>query len=204
VNQSASLREQLGGIDIYLLDQILKGTFDESRSVLDVGCGGGRNLIYFLRHGFDVYAIDRDPRAVASVTQLVSRLAPTAPPDRLQIAEATGIPFSDESMDVVLSNAVLHFAEDEDHFSAMVRELWRLLAPGGYLFARLASSIGLERVPEPVGNGRYVLPDGSTRFLVDEGMLLRWTDELSGQLAEPLKTSNVQNLRCMTTWCVRK
>ena len=85
----------------------------------------------------------------------------------------------------------------------MLAELWRVLAPGGLFFARLASSIGLER-HLPSSSGRMQLPDGSERFLVDERMLLDWTSALGGTLADPLKTTNVQNMRCMTTWVMEK
>jgi tellurite methyltransferase len=112
--------------------------------------------------------------------------------------------FPEGSFDVVLSSAVLHFARNEVHFHAMVREMWRVLRPGGLFFARLASTIGLERRVQPLGGRRYHLPDGTDRFLVDEEMLLSLGTELGGTLADPLKTTNVQNLRCMTTWCLFK
>jgi tellurite methyltransferase len=98
---------------------------------------------------------------------------------------------------------VLHFARDERDFAAMLREMWRVLSPGGLFFARLASSIGLEH-QLPATTGRMRLPDGSERFVADERMLLEWTTTLGGRLADPLKTTNVQNLRCMTTWAIEK
>ena len=64
----------------------------------------------------------------------------------------------------------------------MVQEMWRVLAPNGLFFARLASNIGLESLVGPAG--RVVrLPDGSNRFVVDESMLLGWTERLGGRLA---------------------
>jgi hypothetical protein len=39
---------------------------------------------------------------------------------------------------------------------------------------------------------------------VDEAFLLETTERLGGTLIDPIKTTNVQNLRCMTTWCVQK
>jgi hypothetical protein len=85
----------------------------------------------------------------------------------------------------------------------MVQEMWRVLGPNGVFFARLASNIGLEAVVGQAGRMAR-LPDGSDRFLVDEAMLLRWTERLGGRLADPIKTTNVQQKRCMTTWCVIK
>ena len=50
----------------------------------------------------------------------------------------------DDHADVVMSNAVLHFARDGQQFEAMLRQMWRVLKPGGIFFARLASTIGID------------------------------------------------------------
>src|SRR5215208_6054052 len=135
---SQELRQQFGDIDIYLFDQLLRGRLDGRRRILDAGCGGGRNLPFFIHRGFELCAIDRDPQAVA----LVRRMLGDGGDVREGLLEA--LPWPPESMDVVVCSAVLHFAQDEAHFDAMTSELWRVLRPGGLFFARLASSIGLE------------------------------------------------------------
>jgi hypothetical protein len=86
----------------------------------------------------------------------------------------------------------------------MLDEMWRVLRPGGMLFCRLASTIGMEGRFRQIEGRRYKLPDGTERFLVDEQMLLDETQRLGGELLDPLKTTLVQNLRCMTTWVVGK
>jgi SAM-dependent methyltransferase len=200
---SAGLRRTFGQIDIYLFDQLLRGRFDTRRRVLDAGCGGGRNLPFFLQHGFDVHGADLDPAAIDSVRELAATLQPGLPLDRFACAPLDELPWASGSMDAVVCSAVLHFARDDGHFGALHLELWRLLAPGGLFFARLATSIGLEpRLPS--ARGRMQLPDGSYRFVVDERTLLEWTTRLGGTLLDPLKTTNVQNLRCMTTWVMEK
>jgi tellurite methyltransferase len=201
---SAALRHQFGDIDIYLFDQLLKGRFDGRKRVLDAGCGRGRNLVFLLRAGFDVHACDRDPASVDAVRTLASRLAPALLPDRFRVAEVDALPWTDGSMDVVISSAVLHFAADEAHFDRMLREMWRTLAPGGMLFARLASSIGLEDRVEWRSDRRARLPDGTERFLVDEAFLLGWSERLGATLLDPIKTTNVQGMRAMTTWCLER
>ena len=112
------------------------------------------------------------------------------------------MPFADGFADVVICNSVLHFAQDDAQFEAMVRELWRVLRVGGMLFVRLGSRIGMdfERVRENV----YRIGDGSEWFLVDEAALLDMTRQMDGVLVDPLKTTIVQDYRCMTTWVVRK
>jgi SAM-dependent methyltransferase len=199
-----NLRQLYGNIDIYLFDQLLKGTYDDCKKVLDAGCGGGRNLVYFLRNGYEVYGIDPNPGAIETVKELSQSLSAHMPADNFKLAAAETLPFENDDFDLVISSAVLHFARNKDHFENMLYSMWRVLKPGGYFFARLASDIGIETLVQSSGNGRYLLPDGSERFLVNEDLLLGYAERLGGKLHEPIKTTNVQNLRCMTTWCMRK
>lgn len=199
-----NLQQLYGNIDIYLFDQLLKGTFDDCQRVIDVGVGGGRNLPYFLQNGYDVYGIDPNPEAVDNCKRLSASLAPAHSTDKFVVASAEELPFPSDHFGLAICSAVLHFAESHEHFDRMLRSIWRTLKPGGYLFARLASDIGIENLVTPLGNGVYLLPDGSTRYLVNYESLLFYTSELDAELFEPIKTTNVQNLRCMTTWCLRK
>jgi SAM-dependent methyltransferase len=197
------LSASFGDIDIYLFDQLQRGRFDRRPRVLDAGCGDGRNLTYFLRQGFACFGIDRDPAAIEHVRALAARLAPDLPLENFRAGEIDRLPWDAAGMDAVISSAVLHFAVDLAHFDRMVQEMWRVLAPDGMLFARLASNIGLENAVGAAGR-RVRLPDGSTRFVVDEAMLIERTARLGGQLLDPIKTTNVQQQRCMTTWALRK
>ena len=193
-----------GEIDIYLFDQILKGSFNVNSSILDAGCGGGRNLVYFLRSGCEVFAVDQNPQAIEQVRLLAKALNPILSSENFQVSTVEKMPFQNERFDTVISNAVLHFASDQRHFYQMIEEMWRVLGKGGLFFARLASTIGIEDKIELIEKRRYSLPDGSERFLVDEQFLITATNQLGGIWVEPLKTTNVQNLRCMTTWVLQK
>ncbi|MCA1581668.1 MAG: class I SAM-dependent methyltransferase [Acidobacteria bacterium] len=195
---------QFGPIDIYLFDQILRGRLGPGLTVLDAGCGQGRNLVFFLRQGNDVLALDPDTDAVAATRRLFESLAPRLPASNLRQEPVESSTFPASAADVVLSSAVLHFARDEPHFRGMLFGSWRLVKPGGLFFCRLASSIGMETRVTPLGGRRFRLPDGSSRYLVDEAYLLELTRELGGRLLDPLKTTVVQDQRCMTTWVLRK
>ena len=199
-----TLQEQFGQIDIYLFDQLLKGRIPPGMRILDAGCGAGRNLIYFLREGYEVYAADVDPAAVESVRSLARRLAPALPSTNFRVEPVEQMTFDDACADVAISSAVLHFARDDSHFESMLRGSWRVLKPGGLFFARLASSIGIESRVECIQGRRHRLPDGSERYLVDEALLGSMAKSLGGESADPLKTTMVQNQRSMTTWVLRK
>lgn len=196
-----SLQDAFGPIDIYLFDQLLRGRIQPHMRVLDAGCGGGRNLVYLLRQGFDVCGNDMSAAAIADVRVLAAQLAPGRTPDfRVERIEHTSFP--EAHADVVIASAVLHFARDDAHFEAMLTALWRVLRPGGLFFARLASTIGIAGEVQPRGGGRYLLPDGSERYLVDADRLLALTERLGGALLDPIKTTVVHGQRAMTTWVV--
>ncbi len=200
----SDLREQFGNIDIYLFDQLQKGRITPGMTVLDAGCGGGRNLVYLMRSGFTVFGVDGSADAIRAIRSLAAEVAPDLPPDNFKVAQVDALPFPDAEFNVVLCNAVLHFARDEAHFHSLLNEVWRVLAPRGLFFSRLASSIGIEDKIQSIEGRRYRLPDGSDRFLVDEEMLMSLTHELGGELLDPIKTTVVQGQRSMTTWVMRR
>ena len=188
-----NLQQQFGGIDIYLFDQLLRGRIAPGMRILDAGCGYGRNLVYFLKEGYEVFGVDQDPQAIESL-----------PSGNFRVENIEKMSFPDAFADIVIGNAVLHYARDDAQFRTMLDAMWRVLKPGGLLFCRLASSIGIENQIRCATGRRHLLPDGSERYLVDEALLCALTQELGGRLLDPLKTTVVQNQRSMTTWVVRK
>ena len=195
-----TLQEHFGAIDIYLFDQILRGNVSPGMKIFDAGCGTGRNIVYLLQEGYEVFGADADPTAIDSVR----RLAPHLPAENFRVEPVEQSSFPDTFADVVIINAVLHFARDDDHFRAMLRGCWRTLKPGGLFFCRLASTIGSERLNKHLSGRWYLMADGAERYLVDEPLLMQWTVELGAEFVDPIKTTMVQNLRSMTTWVLRK
>lgn len=201
---SKLLKNQFGSIDVYLFDQLLRGNISPEMCVLDAGCGHGRNSEYLMQCGTDIYCVDKDPERIKHVKTKASTLAPALSHDHVKVSDLSDLPFDASTFDAVICCAVLHFANDETQFEAMVRDMWRVLSPGGLFFARLASSIGIEDHITPF-DGRWChLKDGSDRFLVDEAYLIQVSESLNATFVDPIKTTNVQNLRAMTTWVLRK
>lgn len=196
--------EDFGRIDIYLFDQLLRGNVDLNRPILDAGCGSGRNLRYLLTRGADVHGIDRDPAAIERLCNDAFHLAPNLPPENFSQGELDAIDYPGDTFGTVICSAVLHFADDEAHFRACMTEMWRVLAPGGLFFARLASTIGMEEAVQVISGRWHHLPDGSDRFLVDEALLQGVEEALGAIRVDPLKTTVVERMRSMTTWVVRK
>ena len=197
-----SLQHQFGHIDIYLFDQLLRGNIAPGMRILDAGCGGGRNLVHLLREGYEIFAADANPSSIEQLRALAAALAPSLPAQNFRVEPVEAMSFPNAFADVVLLSAVLHFARDDAHFTAMLHGAWRALKPGGLFFCRLASTIGMQH--QRISGRRFLSPDGEERYLVDESLLLELTAKLGAHLVDPIKTTVVQNQRCMTTWVLKK
>jgi len=187
---------QIINTDIYLIDQILKGRYNGGGKLLDAGCGRGRNISWFaLQQNFDIYAIDTDRDAITHLLQVY----PSITPGQVMCVPVQSLPFPDAFFDHIICSAVLHFAPNHEEFLQMFSELNRVLKPKGSLFIRVASDIGIENKILPLGGGRFSLPDGTDRFLLTKRIIEGVLNNFRLTLAEPVKTTNVQDVRCMTT-----
>jgi len=195
-----SLRELVGDTDIYLLDQIMKGRYSQTDKILDAGCGSGRNLRWFLKEGIEIYGIDQNAVAIDEL----KIVHPLLPADRFQSAPVQQIPFENNFFDHVISSAVLHFANSFSQFQAMLAEMVRVLKPGGSLFIRMTSDIGIEEKVKVINDGVFIIPDGSTRFLLTRSLLAAILQQYHLSLMEPFKTVNVDDTRCMSTLVLQK
>jgi len=193
------LEEIIGTTDIYLLDQIMKGRYNGNEVVLDAGCGYGRNVHWFLRKEMVIYGVDRDEEAIGELKHRYR-----VQPDRFRVSEVEKMPFEDEQFDHVISSAVLHFARDTGQFRRMMAEMVRVLKPSGTLFIRMTTDIGIEDRVRLVEDGVYVIPDGSRRFLLTRKLLEEVMREYGLSFLEPLKTVNVDDVRCMSTLVLKK
>lgn len=200
-----SLNQLLGNIDIYLLDQILKGRFTKEMNILDAGCGEGRNTIYFLNEGYKIFGVDHNPIAI----QMARIYAQTIQKDydvfRFQTSMVENMPFHQGAFDAVISSAVLHFAKSETHFLKMMEEMMRVLKPGGIFFLRMTTSQGNMKEKSPhLGDGVYLLPDGSERFLLTEELEKEIVSKYKLNYLEPAKSVLVHGQRAMGVFVWQK
>ncbi|ADF52125.1 MULTISPECIES: class I SAM-dependent methyltransferase [Flavobacteriaceae] len=186
----------IGNVDIYVIDQILKGRYQEGQSILDAGCGKGRNLKWSYQNDFELYGIDKDVDFLAFAKAEYPEYG-----KNFSVGSLDKLPYDQNSFDHILCCAVLHFAQSQTQFTAMFSELVRVLKPNGSLLIRMASNIGLDgNAPEITykengQKGTYYL----TRERI-ENLLKEFTVEL----IEPVKTTNVQDERAMTTLVFKK
>lgn len=186
----------LGNVDIYVIDQILKERYQEDQSILDAGCGIGRNLKWFYQNDFNIFGIDADEERISQA----KKIYPTAAKNFL-VGTLDSLPYDGASFHHILCCAVLHFAKDETHFHKMFTEIYRVLKPSGTFLIRVASDIGLD------GKKPYV-QDGKNKevgsFYITRELISEILNTYPLKLIEPVKTTNVQDIRAMTTLVFQK
>ncbi|WP_298366755.1 class I SAM-dependent methyltransferase [uncultured Lutibacter sp.] len=193
------LKESIEGIDIYLLDQILKSRYQTNEKILDVGCGTGRNLKWFYLNNYKIYGIDLNSEYIEFCKNRYPKRK-----DYFKQALVNSIPYLDNSFKHIVCNAVLHFAKDLTEYLKMFYEMLRILEPGGSLFIRMASEFGIEHMIKHLGDGNYLLPDNSTRFLLTSELLTELKNNNNIIFLEDVKTTIVENKRSMTTIVLQK
>lgn len=200
----SDLNKHLGNIDIYLLDQILKGRYKSFKKVLDAGCGEGRNLIYFLNNKYDVYGIDQNPNAIRMLQFVSKSINHDQLKENFSVGSIAKLPYADHYFELIICSAVLHFAENQEHFLQMFNELVRVAQKDSQIFIRMASNIGAEQKINTDTNSKTQIPDGSFRFLLTRSLLEKLMTDFPVKLIEPVKTVNVEDKRFMTTLVLQK
>lgn len=195
-----TVQELLGQTDIYLVDQIMKGRYTTGDTILDAGCGKGRNMHWFLQNNFNIFGTDISEAAISHLKNKYADL----PAERFTISPVEETNFTGNYFDHIICSAVLHFAESSVHFKKMMTEMVRILKPGGSLFIRMASDMGIEDKVKQLSDGVYLIPDGSIRFLLTRSLLAESMQQNNLSFIEPLKAVNVDDIRCMSTLMLQK
>ncbi|QCX39010.1 class I SAM-dependent methyltransferase [Aureibaculum algae] len=193
------LKENIEGIDIYILDQIVKDNYQPRDTILDAGCGTGRNLTWFYNNNFEIHGVDNQIESIAYCKEKYVRQQ-----EHFKFALVEELPYESNNFDHIICNAVLHFAENLSQFWKMFDELVKVLKPQGSLLIRMASNFGIENQVKLITDGVYALPDGSTRFLLDDKLLRDLQNRIELTFLENVKTTIVHNQRSMTTLLLRK
>lgn len=191
--------DTINNIDIYLLDQIMKGRYHPNETILDAGCGTGRNMNWFYNNHFKLTAVDHNPERIEFIKEIYPKQK-----DNFKVASLANLPYENNSVDHIINCAVLHFSENTEAFKLYFSELVRVLKPNGSLFIRMTSDIGIENYITRLSNGIYRLPDNTNRFLLTRKLLNELINEFPISFLEPLKSTNVADLRTMSTLVVSK
>lgn len=196
--------EELGKMDIYLLDQVMKGRITKGMKILDAGCGVGRNSEYFIKNNFNIFGIDIEKEAIQNTKEQIALWNSHFDAKHFTIANLIEIPFPDNEFDFIISSAVLHFSIDRAHFRKQFEELTRVLKPNGILFIRMTTKHTLAHIAKHLHDDVYYIPDGTTRYLLDVEYLKDLMIENQMNFIEPFKTVNVEDKRTMAVVVLQK
>ncbi len=196
------LNRELGNMDIYLLDQVLKGAFKTGARILDAGCGEGRNMVYFLNNSFEVHGLDQNKQAVL-MARFIAR-SKKRNSEFFQVGNIQSLPYESSYFDAVVSSAVLHFCENTIEFFNCFAEAVRVLKEDGIYFVRMASDLGITEELTALPEGRFENPDKSVRFLLTQHLLEQVLSRYPLTLVEPYKSVVVDKQRSMACLVFRK
>ena len=196
--------KEIGNMDIYLLDQLMKGRIDLSTKILDAGCGTGRNCEFFIRNNFDIFGLDINEQAIQNAKEQIVLWNAHFDLERFFIGNLIEIPFPDNEFGFIISSAVLHFSKDRVHFTKLFEELVRVLNPGGILFIRMTTKHTLAHLSQHMQDDVYLIPDGTTRYLLDLDYLKALMTKNKLSFVDPFKTVNVEDVRTMAVVILRK
>lgn len=200
----SELLEQLGNIDIYLLDQLMRGRIHSDMKLLDAGCGYGRNSEYFIRNNYDISGFDKKEESLNELKNNIPTWNPNFDLHKFQLGTIENPPFQNQQFDFIISSAVLHFAESRKHFIQLFESMIHLLKANGILWIRMCAKHTIESYARHIEDDIYSLPDDSTRYLLDLNVLSQLQQKHQLQLLDPFKTLNVSNIRTMSTIILQK
>jgi SAM-dependent methyltransferase len=117
-------------------------------SVVEVGFGGGNNLWFAAREGFQVSGVEGSPSAVRFAKE---RFAAEGLGGDLRQGDFTQLPFPAETFDLAIDRAALS-QTGRTSCAQAVAEIYRVLKPGGTFYSELYSDRGTSRgQPGPDG-----------------------------------------------------
>jgi len=96
----AKLQQLYGNIDIYLFDQLLKGTYDDANGI-DAGCGGGTKFGLLPAKMAMMFMVNRPKSNAVEGGKIVAKTLHRQSLRSFSIATAENLPFDDEHFDLV-------------------------------------------------------------------------------------------------------
>lgn len=133
--------------------------------VLDLGCGGGNDTLYFIEKGKKVIACDQSVNAIQNIQKNFPEVLEARCFNMLD-----GFEFEDNSFEIVCTDLSLHYFREADT-RRILNEIRRILIPGGHLFVRVNS---VKDVNHGAGQGIEV---EQHLYRTEDGMFKRFFDE---------------------------
>lgn len=138
--------------------------------LLEVGFGRGEFLYHCARRGAEVSAVDYSEAALEIGRETLAEF----PGADLRVADCRALPFEADSFDRVYSGDVLEHVDFEDGVQ-MLREMYRVLRPGGFLFLHTSPNTVFTRIVLPIAKPLLRAIDADAVRALDEHMAINAT-----------------------------
>ena len=120
--------------------------------ILEVGCGPGANVWYFSREGFDSFGIDG---SAVAIDKARARLQSENLKGSLEVGDIVNLPYADGLFDCVVDIECL-YCNNVENTSRILKEIHRVLKPGGQLFSKsFSSDIFIGNNPEKINEFEF-------------------------------------------------
>ena len=135
------IQNLVGHADIHVVDQFMKGLFPKGSTLLDAGCGEGRNLQIFAGSGVRYFGLDTDQRALRMARTYLRTCDPEFEDELLQVGSLSDNHFPDSCFDSALLISVLHHCADIAEFRRELAGLKRILKPDARVLIKMETGI---------------------------------------------------------------
>jgi tellurite methyltransferase len=187
-NDQEKLLGELGQLNLHLLEQVRNGQIQPQMKILEIGCGYGHNIRFFIKHGYDAYGIDKSEEAIQLIKEYLPGWNPSLKTENFQVAEPLTLPFQEGFFDYTYALHFSEFTNNADSLAPLLKEALRVVKPSGVLFLQLETNIGLEgKVLHLTGN-RYLMQDGQEKILISETELNNLVKSLNCNSLLPMTT----------------
>lgn len=184
LNSLDDINNYFGDLDLFLLDQLLKGNI-RSGKVLELGFGDGRNLLHFLQAGYEVHGVDLDPSSIALMKAFAKNLKQGCPENFIKTS-ATDLPYDDAFFDTVICCRLFHFLSDQDKKIAW-HQIHRVLRPNGICYFTANSTINFEHSIVGHEEGQHSFPDGTQGYMLNQKHLSAFLTDSGFKQIEPTR-----------------
>ncbi len=151
----------------------------DTKKVLDLGCGGGRNTYMLASLGFWVLACDYHENMVEATKKKIQQLE-HSDRERVTVEQANMLclPYESDSVDVILANGVYHNTSSYDEITLAFRESVRILKTGGLLCLNIFTDRYIDpSLKKQAKAYLYITPDQLDMMLLPEQEIMRILQE---------------------------
>jgi len=111
----------------------------KGNKILELGCGEGKDSVFFAKNGYEVFSLDCSEKAIKSFEENIVKNDVKKLVHPILYDITIPLKFDDETFDVVFAHLSLHYFDDQTN-TKIFTEIRRVLKVGGLLFVRVKST----------------------------------------------------------------